>query len=140
MKSLLRIILALIAVAETTHAADKSEIETHYASYHKAGKAIVEMAQLKKVDVTDVEKNFEILIKNSVWMAGEYAKAFPIGQKFLKVVLDNVEGMKKQSFKEIEHEWHDLHHFDKVTDLGLDIKAEENEHFTDPIQIGRAHV
>lgn len=128
-----KIILGLLLWATTSFAADRAAIETHYLSYHKAGKTVVEMGLLKKVDAVEVEKNVEVMLADAVWMAGEYAKAFPNGQKLLKAVTDNVEAMKKLSFKELEHEWHDLHHFDKITDLGLDLKAEENEHFTDPI-------
>ncbi|MSU64421.1 MAG: hypothetical protein EXS31_18865 [Pedosphaera sp.] len=74
------------------------------------------------------------MVADAVWFAGEYAKAFPTGQKLLKVILDNVETMKKLSFKDLEHEWHDMHHFDAADkDIGLDLKAESNEHFTDPI-------
>jgi hypothetical protein len=128
-----KLILSVLLFVTTSGAADKAAIDAHYLSYHKAGKAVVEMGLLKKVDAGEVEKNVEVMLADAVWMAGEYAKAFPNGQKLLKAVIDNVEAMKKLSFKELEHEWHDLHHFDKATDLGLDIKAEENEHFTDPI-------
>ena len=53
----------------------------------------------------------------------------------MKTVVENVDAMKKLSFKDLEHEWHDLNHFTKSgsNDLGIDVKAEDNEHFTDPI-------
>lgn len=120
--------------ALTVFAIDRQALESHYLSYHTAGKAVVEMALTKKVDVNQVEQQVRTMVADAVWVAGEYGKAFPKGAKLLQVILDNVENMKKLSFKELEHEWHDLHHFEKSDkDVGLDVKAEENEHFTDPI-------
>lgn len=114
---------------------DKAVLNQHVLSYHTEGKAVVEMAITKKVDVAAVEKRVSVMLSNAVWTATEYGKSFPKGQKLLTAVTSNLEQMKKLSFKELEHEWHDLNHFSKpgAGDLGLDLKAEENEHFTDPI-------
>ena len=126
--------LTILATLSSS-AADKAEIDTHCNSYHAAGKAIVEMAISKKIDAAEVEKKVEILVKEAVWAATEYGKVNPKGEKLLKTVVDNVDAMKKLSFKDLEHEWHDLNHFTKSgsNDLGIDVKAEDNEHFTDPI-------
>ena len=128
-------ILSLALSSGTLTAADKAEVDKHYNNYHAAGKAIVEMTISKKVDAAEVEKKVQTLLDDSVWLATEYGKAFPKGEKLLKVVTENVGTMKKLSFKELEHEWHDLNHFTKsgAPDLGLNIKDEDNEHFTDPI-------
>ena len=125
----------LLTATAFTHAADKAEIDTHCNNYRAAGKAIVEMAINKKIDVAEVEKKVQILLTESSWGATEYAKVHPKGEKLLKTIVDNIEAMKKLSFKDIEHEWHDLNHFTKSgsSDLGIDVKAEDNEHFTDPI-------
>lgn len=125
----------VMAFATSLQAADKAEVESHYKSYHDAGKAVVEMALTKKVDAAEVEKKVNTMLTAATWVAGEYAKAHPKGEKFLKVVTDNIEAMRKLSYKELEHEWHDLNHFTKSgsSDLGIDVKAEENEHFTDPV-------
>jgi hypothetical protein len=118
-----------------TQAADKAAVDTHVNSYLAAGKAIVEMSITKKVDAAEVEKKVQTLVADAVWLATEYGKAHPKGEKLLKIVTDNVDAMKKLSFKDLEHEWHDLNHFTKSgsNDLGIDVKAEDNEHFTDPI-------
>lgn len=125
----------LLAATFNVIAADKAEIDARYKSYHEAGKAVVEMALTKKVDAAEVEKRVETMLTAATWIAVEYGKIHPKGEKLLKVVTDNVGAMKKLSFKELEHEWHDLNHFTKSgsNDLGIDVKAEENEHFTDPI-------
>lgn len=128
-------LLSVVISSFTLTAADKAEVDKRYNSYHSAGKAIVEMTISKKVDSSEVEKKVQTLLDEAVWLATEYGKAFPKGEKLLKVVTDNVDAMKKLSFKELEHEWHDLNHFTKSgsNDLGLNIKDEDNEHFTDPI-------
>ena len=127
------ILCAVLGLAFNSRAADTAAINSHYTSYHAAGKAVVDAAIAKKIDAADVAKKVDVMVADAVWFAGEYAKAFPKGEKLLKVILDNVDAMKKLSFKELEHEWHDLHHFDKDNSTGVDVKAEENEHFTDPI-------
>lgn len=115
-------------------ATDKSELEARCAHYHQNGKAIVEMALLKKVNAADVEKRVGELVTDAVWMGNEYAKTFPAGAKIIKAVIDNVENIKKLPYEEIEKEWHDLGHFSKPgNDPGIDMKNEDNEHFTDPL-------
>ena len=126
--------VAVCAAGFTLRGADKAAVEAHYLTYHTAGKALVEAAINKKIDPVEVGKKVEILVTEGTWFVNEYAKAYPKGEKLLKVIVANVETMRKLSFKELEHEWHDLHHFDKSDkDIGLDLAAEENEHFTDPI-------
>jgi hypothetical protein len=125
---------AVLGLALNVHSADKATLEAHAASYHRAGKSVVEMALTKKVDAAEVEKKVQTMVADALWFVGEYSKAFPKGEKLLKVITDNADAMKKLSFKDLEHEWHDLGHFEKADkDIGLDLKAEENEHFTDPI-------
>jgi hypothetical protein len=131
--TLLSVVAAISFVWPAATAADKAALHSHYLSYHAAGKAIIGMALARKVDAAEVEKKVNGMVTDAVWYAGEYAKAFPEGQKLLKVVVANVEAMRRLSFKELEREWHDLHHFDAANDTGVDLKAEENEHFTDPI-------
>jgi hypothetical protein len=59
---------------------------------------------------------------------------FPAGKKLVDTVVAAIPEMRKLSFAEIESEWHDLKHFDKPGNaVGIDLKAEENEHFTDPV-------
>ena len=135
MKGSLSLTLCVVlGFALSVCAADKAALEAHAISYHRAGKSVVEMALTKKVDASEVEKKVQTMVDDALWFLGEYGKAFPKGEKLLKVVAGNAEAMKKLSFKELEHEWHDLGHFDKADkEIGLDLKAEENEHFTDPI-------
>jgi hypothetical protein len=133
MKKTLLTLGVVLGLTLNCTAVDSAAVGSHNASYHAAGKAVVEMVINKKVDAAEVQKKVDIMTADALWFANEYSAANPSGAKLIKAIIDNLETMKKSSFKEIEHDWHDLHHFDTVTDLGLDIKAEENEHFTDPI-------
>ncbi len=125
---------ALLGATLNLKAADTAELKAHEATYHAAGKALVDMALAKKVNATDAAKHADVLVKDAVWLCGVYAKAFPQGEKLLKTITDHLEDMKKLSFKDLEHQWHDLHFFDGKKDaIALDMTDEANEHFTDPI-------
>lgn len=116
--------------------ASDADAKAHVAAYHKAGKALVEMSLTKKVNVDEATKLVDVLLKEGVWLSGAYAKAYPNGEKLLKLVTDNVEAMKKLSFEDLEHQWHDLHYFDDKKDvIGVDLSEEDNEHLTDPIHV-----
>jgi len=126
--------LLMLALLPALRAADRAQVEARYLSYHAAGKAVVEMAIAKRVDAAEVAKKVEIMVGDAVWLATEYATAFPQGATLLRTVTAHVDDMRKLSFQELEGEWHDLGYFGKPGhDAGLDIKAEANEHFTDPI-------
>ena len=134
MKSKLLVLAALAVLVAPLRAADKAQVEAHYQSYYTAGKAVVEMAISRKVDAAEVAKRVDIMVADALWLAGEYAKIHPKGAKLLQTVTSNVDAMRQLSFDNLEHEWHDLGYFAKPgNDVGLDLKAEENEHFTDPI-------
>lgn len=126
---------ALLAIVSPSHAAD-ADANVHVAAYHKAGKSLVEMSLTKKVNVDEATKLVDLLLKEGTWLSGAYAKAYPGGEKLLKLVTDNIEAMKKLTFEELEHQWHDLHYFDDKKDaIGIDLSAEDNEHLTDPIHV-----
>lgn len=131
------VLLLLATVALLTaplRSADKTQVEARYQSYYTAGKAVVDMAISKKIDAAEVEKRVNIMVADALWFAAEYAKAHPKGAKLLHLLTSNADAMRKLSFQDLESEWHDLGYFTKPGhDTGLDLKAEENEHFTDPI-------
>lgn len=115
-------------------AAQAADLSAQYDLYQKSGKAIVEMAIKKQVDGPTLEKNVKECVAAATLAAQEYAKAFPAGAKLLKTVIDNIPAIEKLAGKEIEKEWHDMGYFKKPgNEPGLDVSAEENEHFTDPI-------
>ncbi len=131
---LLASLLALFAVPALALAATASEIDAQVATYNAAGKAVVEMALGKNINAATVAAKVDAMLTSATWLAREYAKKHAKGEKLLTVVINNIEAMKKLPYKDIEHNWHDLHHFDtKDKDIGLNLKDEDNEHFTDPI-------
>lgn len=133
-KSAALLAIVLFPMIQILPAADRAQVEARCLSYHAAGKAVVEMAISRRVDAAEVEKKVETMVNDAVWLATEYAKAFPKGAKLLQTVTDHVGDMRKLSFHELEGEWHDLGYFGKPgRDPGIDLKAEDNEHFTDPI-------
>lgn len=132
MKKLLLLLSTLLALPLA--AADKAEIESRAKSYHAAGKALVEMSITKKVDAAAAAKHVDTCVADAIWFANAYAAKHPKGAKLLKTLTDNVEAMKKLSAKDLEHDWHDLHYFDKrQAEITINLKDEDNEHFTDPI-------
>lgn len=136
MKSLRFLLPALLALAwcPAAPAADKAQVQSHYQSYYKAGKAVVTMTLSKKIDAAELEKQVNIMVAAATWFIDEYATAYPQGAQLLKTVTANVDTMRKLSFENLEKDWHDLAYFDQPGhNAGLDLKAEENEHFTDPI-------
>lgn len=134
MKSIVLLLAACAAFTSAARAADKAQIEARYLSYHNAGKAVVTMAVAKKIDPAVIEKHVDTMVADALWFAAEYAKAHPKGAKLLKTVTDRVADMRRLTFDQLESEWHDLGYFAQPgQDAGLDLKAEENEHFTDPI-------
>lgn len=131
---LLPLLSACVVLVAPARAASKADVDSHCNSYHAAAKAVIEMAINKKVDAAIVEQKVNVMLADAVWLAREYAAARPKGDKLLKVIVANVDAMKKLSFKELEEQWHDLGYFAQPGhEAGLDLKAEENEHFTDPI-------
>ncbi len=126
--------LSVLACGASASAADKAQIESRYQSYHAAGKAVVAMAITQKVDPAEVAKKVDIMVADALWLAAEYAKAQPKGAKFIGTFIAKAAALRTLSFQELETEWHDLGFFAKPgNDAGLDLKAEENEHFTDPL-------
>jgi hypothetical protein len=116
------------------HAAAPPETDARVREYSTLGRSVLEMAQTKKVDAAEVRKKVDRMLEIGVLLAKDYAVRFPAGKKLIDTVVAAIPEMRKLSFGEIESEWHDLKHFDKPGNgVGLDLKAEENEHFTDPV-------
>jgi hypothetical protein len=134
MKSPLRLFICLAALTSCSLWAADSALATHGSNYHAAGKAIVDMVISKKIELPAVTAKVDTLLTEATALGEAYAKAYPAGAKLLKTVIGNIPEMKKLSYAELQTEWHDLGYFAKPgRDVGLDLKSEDNEHFTDPI-------
>jgi hypothetical protein len=131
--SLLLTCIASLAATSLWGAAD-SALVAHGVSYQAAGKAIIDMVIAKKVDLAVVTAKVDILLTESTALGEAYIKAYPAGAKLINTVITNIPEMKKLSYAELLAEWHDLGYFAKPGhEAGIDMKNEDNEHFTDPV-------
>ena len=127
-------VIGALILGFTLRAAAPPETDARVREYSTLGRSVLEMAQTKKVDAAEVRKKVDRMLKLGVLLAKDYAVRFPAGKKLVDTVVAAIPEMRKLSFAEIESEWHDLKHFDKPGNaVGIDLKAEENEHFTDPV-------
>ncbi len=131
---LLRLLAGFLLSALAAGAADKDQLHAHLRRYNEAGKAVIGLVIAKTIDEAEIEKHVSVMVGDAQWFMSEYARAFPKGETLLKTVSARVDDMRKLSFDELEKDWHDLGYFEKHPEqAGLDLKEEENEHFTDPI-------
>ncbi len=127
-------VIGALMLGFTLQAAAPPETDARVREYSTLGRSVLEMAQTKKVDAAEVRKKVDRMLEIGVLLAKDYAVHFPAGKKLVDTVVAAIPEMRKLSFAEIESEWHDLKHFDKPGNaVGIDLKAEENEHFTDPV-------
>jgi hypothetical protein len=126
--------LGALLLGLALQAAAPPETDARVREYSALGRSVLEMAQTKKIDAGEVRKKVDRMLEIGVLLAKDYAVRFPAGKKLVDTVVAAIPEMRKLPFAEIESEWHDLKHFDKPgNDVGIDLKAEENEHFTDPV-------
>ncbi len=134
MKKLLRFLTCLLPLVSSLATAADPALSAHGATYHKEAKAVTDMVISKNVDLALLTPKIDVLLSEAVALAGAYAKAHPAGEKLLKTVIAQVPAMRKLTFDELQTDWHDLGYFAKPgNEPGLDLKDEDNEHFTDPI-------
>ncbi|MCS6242662.1 MAG: hypothetical protein H2172_02200 [Opitutus sp.] len=135
MKYIKVLLTCLVSIATTSlwGAADPAVVAAG-AKYQVAGKSVVDMVIAQKVDLATVTAKVDILVAEGTVLAQAYIKAYPAGAKLLNAVIANIPEMKKLGYDELLTEWHDLGYFAKPGhEVGLDLKSEDNEHFTDPI-------
>jgi hypothetical protein len=135
MKYIKVLLTCLVSIATTSlwGAADPALV-AHGASYQAAGKTIIDMVIAKKVDLAVVTAKVDILLTESTALGQAYIKTYPAGAKLINAVISNIPEMKKLGYAELVTEWHDLGYFAKPGhDAGIDMKNEDNEHFTDPV-------
>lgn len=137
MRILIVLILAIVpALGLDLVAANKA--------YQTAGRAVIDQVNAKKVDPTAVAALVLEMERQAIPAARAYAAKHPAGTRLIETTIamaatSNDKGaitglgaMKDLSFADIGSQWHDLGHFTKV-DVGINVKDEANEHFTDPL-------
>jgi hypothetical protein len=138
-----RLLLPVVALCLTATLSAESFAE-HEAVYQKSGRAVIDMANAKSVEVAKVSALVLTMEQQAVPMAQAYAKKFPAGKELIDAVIAQVATldasgavtalgpMKDMSFEVIEKQWHNMGYF-KEHKIALDVSNEDNEHFTDPI-------
>ncbi|MFM2091096.1 MAG: hypothetical protein RLZZ127_1585 [Planctomycetota bacterium] len=133
--------LVLTLAPMAAHAADLAALNQ---AYQQAGRQIIDQVNARTVDQAAVSARVLDMLRQAVPAARDYATRHPEGTRLIEAViaqaavLDDkgavtaIGPMKDLPFTEIETQWHDLGHFAKV-DVGIDLAAEANEHFTDPL-------
>lgn len=120
-------------------------VENATNDYLKTGQEIVDMVNAGSIDVAGVESRVVSLTKNSVALALAYIEKHPEGEALLTEIISQVAimnggqvtglgPMTNDSFDRMEKHWHDLG-FLEGKDYGVDMEDEDNEHFTDPLQL-----
>lgn len=101
-------------------------------TYKNAGKGLMSMINSGKVDPAAAEKAIYEMVDAAKVVAEGYAKADPKASKLVKYVTENIPKLKTLSFEQLEKDWHDGAAL-KPDLIGLDLKKEENEKYTDPV-------
>jgi hypothetical protein len=129
-------LLSILFSFSSAFAVDKGALESNVSEYGKIGKEILEMVVSKNVEPTAVAAKVAVMMTKATAIASAYSEAYPEGKELLDTVVQNAPEMKKLSFHQLEKEWHDLEYFAKPGNgLSLDLKNEDNEHFTDAVHM-----
>jgi hypothetical protein len=127
-------LLFVLVLAPTLGLAADPALAASGEVYHKAGKVLSDMIVSKQIEPGTVATQVDLMVKQAVTLAEHYGKAHPNGAPLLKTVIANIPAMRSLDFGQLEAQWHDLGYFDQPEhNPGIDLKDEDNEHFTDPI-------
>ena len=122
----------LIAVAGTAFAQDKAKVKAAAESYKKDGKELLTMINSGKVDEAKADKLASNMIDQAVIAAKEYIAKDKKSEKLLNHIINSLSDIKGATFEALEKDWHDAGKLTKDK-VGLDLKAEENEKYMDPV-------
>ena len=122
----------LIAASGTAFAQDKAKVKAAADSYKKDGKELLAMLNTGKVDEAKAEKLANNMMDQAVTAAKEYIAKDKKSEKLLNYIIAGLPEIKSASFETLEKDWHDAGKLTKDK-VGLDLKAEENEKYMDPV-------
>lgn len=128
MTKLLTLGLIVLLTATTSFADVKKATE----GYKNSGKTLMSMINSGKVDLPAAEKLVNEMVDHAKEVALGYSKADPKSEKLVKFVTDSIPKLKTATFDQLEKDWHDGGAL-KADVVGLDLKKEENEKYTDPV-------
>ena len=134
MKNIFRVLFIqcafLCAILSGTSAL--ADVKAAVAGYKAKGAELMGMINTGKVDTARAEKIVNEIAVHAKVIAENYAKKDPKAAKLIKFIIDNTPNYLKMSADAIEKDYHDGGKIDAKV-VGIDIKLEENEKYTDPV-------
>ena len=126
------IIQSAFVVAFLSGTSAFADLKAAVAGYKSKGAELMGMINTGKVDIARAEKLVNEISVHAKTIAEDYAKKNPKAAKLVKFIIDNTANYLKMSADAIEKDYHDGGKIDPKV-VGIDIKLEENEKYTDPI-------
>jgi len=137
MSNFARPFLSTLALAVLTAvSAVASEVDDKATAFSKLANGIIEQTVAGKLDVPQIEKDVAVMEDLAVFFAAQYKAKYPAGAKVMDFIIAQKEGLTKLSLADIDANF-ESEAINKAhgKDLGLDLTAEENEHFGNPIDL-----
>ena len=135
MKTKLIALLATLAcfLVPVTRAGD---LDADAAQFIKLANGIISQAVLGKIDVDAVQKDVATMENLAVGFAVQYKAKYPAGAKLMDLLIAKKDAMTTMSLEAIDAEF-EAQAINKAHGkaIGLDLTAEENEHFGNPVDV-----
>lgn len=123
---LVNLVLSHAAMALTPE--EKKALET----YENLGKSIMSEINSNKVDLPSVEKKVAQMTESAILLFEGFTKKFPESKKLFDHIKSQLSSLKTASFESLEKDYHDGGKLGKDV-VGVDIKSEDGEKYTDPL-------
>jgi hypothetical protein len=130
-----KLISLLVALATFAAPASRAaDLDDQAATFIKLANGIIAQAVLGKIDVPAVQKDCAAMETIAAEFAAQYKVKFPTGAKLMDLMISKKEALAAMSLSAIDAEF-EAAAINKAhgAAVGLDLTAEENEHFGNPI-------
>ncbi len=125
---------AILFIVFSSHAFDKAKLSGYAKTYSDEGKALMTMINSGTIDDAKARKHTDAMVEAAIGAGREYMSKDPKSAQLLKFVHGKVPEMKKMSFNDTNTKFHDGAALDVKT-VGMNLKDEENEKYSDPVHI-----
>jgi hypothetical protein len=134
MKNKLLAVLVALATAVVLPVTRAADVDADASQYQKLANGIIAQAVLGKIDVASVRADTAKMLDLAVSFAGQYKAKFPAGAKLMDLMISKKDSLATMSLEAIDAEF-EAAAINKAhgAALGLDLTAEENEHFGNPV-------
>ena len=123
--------LATLVAVPVTRAAD---LDADASQFIKLANGIIGQAVLGKIDVASVQADTTKMLELAAGFAAQYKVKYPTGPKLMDLMISKKDSLASMNLEAIDAEF-EAAAINKAhgTALGLDLTAEENEHFGNPV-------